>query len=541
MCTFHVSHHQFAENIQCQLNPNRKTTVWDYYSIFHLFLQVSVSEQFSAASESMKIARRLFADGQTFVDSITSVTSAEAFSSYRSMDQLDANFIYAICELPLTYNRTAYTHILQEFGTHIITKVRLGNITVKRTSFPQTTVLSEALKTSQTQGVEVFSIGSPSSERMTSEHQVSALQLHAAMDSVVRKSKTTKQESGNPAVMVNKIEEPIGFTLREIAYFVTKDRISAANLGQFCQHLSDNDAAVQQVKMGLVTALTNYAQEMAAKHSPPLSTRPTIEPTTPSPPKTTTTAPRISLPTFPTVLAPDRSMNWPKGTYGLLEPMSGCPNAKWRRGFRSHDSEDSHNRNNWELGLDRLTTSKFDRESIQLNFCVKTQSSPREEPDWPEGSYCLFKKGSCPAGFYSSYIDHDDEDSRNRNLASGVLPDGFYSHDTRYYFCCRNDGEPETPIPLPTAKPFFLLRQGTTCQEVEDMDVQSLWLFSDCEDRLLGGCRLSNPDVPHPGVLTVDGDFIWHFCYYSPEPVPLRLANSFMRDFSQTLFDYRNF
>ena len=40
---------------------------------------------------------------------------------------------------------------------------------------------------------------------------------------------------------------------------------------------------------------------------------------------------------------------------------------------------------------------------------------------------------------FTGYLHWDDEDTRNANKLSGVLPDGSYGRNTDIYFCCRND------------------------------------------------------------------------------------------------------
>ncbi|OQV21954.1 hypothetical protein BV898_04165 [Hypsibius exemplaris] len=442
-----------------------------------------VEKQFGAASTSSKTVRRLLADGQAFIDSFTTNLSTEASANYRAMDRLDPNFIHALCELPIPYERAAYTHILREFGTHIITKVRMGSTTVERTQFPQATVLREALSTITAGGLGMRSSHDP----QTTEHTLSTLQLHTAMDTVVRRSRIFKRGGIKPVVMVNKTDSPVGFTLRELPYFVTHERILAANIvGAPCHHLAQHSGTLDSIKTGLERALLEYAAEVAAEY-------------TPGPPPAT----------------PDRSKVWPSGTYGLLEPTAGCPSGpQWKRGQRTHDSENYNTKNNWNREFSALTRSSLSRD-IRLNFCTKTQTSPAEEPEWPTGSYCLFRKNDCPSGFQTSYVDHDDEDFWNGNLVNGVLPDGLYLHDTRYYFCCRKDGAPREPIELPTEKPFFLLRESMkTCQLVLGMSVTEHFLHMDCEDH--GGCRLSSSDESHPGFVTDQLDWQWQFCYYQP-------------------------
>ena len=72
-------------------------------------------------------------------------------------------------------------------------------------------------------------------------------------------------------------------------------------------------------------------------------------------------------------------LTWPKGTYGLPMPKSGCPkgsNFQWHAGYRSHGTED--------------TRQKF-------GMKAKDTASDYNLP-WPGGPYCILKKGKCPEG-----------------------------------------------------------------------------------------------------------------------------------------------
>ena len=69
----------------------------------------------------------------------------------------------------------------------------------------------------------------------------------------------------------------------------------------------------------------------------------------------------------------------------------------------------------------------------------------------------------------SKLFDDMDDASKNVNTFEGTLPDGVFDNDTKLYYCCRSDGSVDTPIRLPTAKPFQLLNGADTmsCQQVE--------------------------------------------------------------------------
>merc|ERR1712198_744623 len=107
---------------------------------------------------------------------------------------------------------------------------------------------------------------------------------------------------------------------------------------------------------------------------------------------------------------------------------------------------------------------------MQHEFCMKTTSNVDDYTwTWPAGSYCIYKKGSCPADFTSGYIYWDDEDDNNGNSYSGTRPDGSYGSNTKIEFCCREDGIIDNAIFLPTANSFYLLARFQHCRRVNGM------------------------------------------------------------------------
>ena len=112
-------------------------------------------------------------------------------------------------------------------------------------------------------------------------------------------------------------------------------------------------------------------------------------------------------------------------------------------------------------------------------------------------------------GFREGWIKWDDEDTKNDNFASGVLPDGTYSKDTVIHFCCRSDGSAETPIELPMREPFFLLKYSSSCQAVLGMRVTEEWIFWDCEDR--ENKNSFDGEIPQSFIAK---DIRLYFCYY---------------------------
>lgn len=404
------------------------------------------------------------------VDTITVNATSEILLNYRMMQILDPHFIHALCELPTIYNPTSFVSFLKEFGTHIIVKIRFGHIFFERT----------------------YPAARPAQKQLTeTDNDIPRQFLSNSPDfSVMRRQ-----------ILANKSSTPVLLTLRSISYFITKSRIAAPTLPLECREIFSNETSLENLRKFLDRALLAYADEFKESTEATSSTMPSSA---------------VELLSSTATESSKQLTGWPSGTYGLLEAADGCPIGQWRKGQRFQDLEDHGNQNSWSSGFQQKTASLFTTEGVRLNFCVKTTAFEGEEPrEWPPGAYCLFKKGSCPNGFSASHVDHDDENTNNGNWERGILPDGFYTVNTRYFFCCRMDGDPHDPIQLPTDTPFILLRAGfQSCQKVTDMDAEPLWLFTDCED-FIGGCRLSVYGVAHPGITSVHGDWQWNFCYYS--------------------------
>ena len=93
-------------------------------------------------------------------------------------------------------------------------------------------------------------------------------------------------------------------------------------------------------------------------------------------------------------------LTWPKGTYGLPMPKSGCPkesNFSWHEGYRKHDTEDVRADNKWSSPFD--LAGKYNRNEMTQKFCMKTKVTTSDyDLPWPRGKYCILKKGECPEG-----------------------------------------------------------------------------------------------------------------------------------------------
>lgn len=206
------------------------------------------------------------------------------------------------------------------------------------------------------------------------------------------------------------------------------------------------------------------------------------------------------------------AVTWPRGTYGLPKPLSGCPSGHgkfpWHSGWRYHDTEDRNSNNHWSNPYHLAGYHRSN--NMAQHFCFKTVYRTAGSRPWPRGQYCVFKKGNCPPGFRVGWIKWDDEDSNNRNRYGGSIPDGSYNHNTVMYYCCRTDGFATNKIHLPTDRPFVLFKSNShQCQAVHRMRTREEYFYWDTED--------SNPSNASGGSKpwsSVGRNIRIDYCYY---------------------------
>ncbi|XP_055889228.1 uncharacterized protein LOC106077171 isoform X1 [Biomphalaria glabrata] len=191
-------------------------------------------------------------------------------------------------------------------------------------------------------------------------------------------------------------------------------------------------------------------------------------------------------------------IQWPRGTFALLKSYSGCPTnpikpQKWLEEYKRFHTESSSSLNlnsfskNGHLALPINSTQGKDH-FMTLHYCVKNTST-NEEPIWPKGSYCINRYDSCLVNFTEGRFTFDEEDTNHKSSSSFITSDSL-SHNA-LYFCCRNDGDPRDPIPLPVFTPFFLYRFGGRCQSVLGMSYKEEFVYIDTENGNNGDTKQS--------------------------------------------------
>lgn len=210
------------------------------------------------------------------------------------------------------------------------------------------------------------------------------------------------------------------------------------------------------------------------------------------------------------------SSTWPAGTYALPMADSGCPEGSgfnWYTGHRTEELERDQNENKHSPSIHLRT--EIGKPEIKRYFCVKNSTKADEgKPKWPNGKYCIYKKGDfCPQGFHKGSVLWDDDNANNGfnlNSKGGELPSGLYNQDTKIYFCCMTTGSVEKRVSLPVNKPFYLLAfESTTCQEVRGAVYALEYVVFDTENS-------NNQDArayPYPYGANLRQPTIY-YCYY---------------------------
>ena len=207
---------------------------------------------------------------------------------------------------------------------------------------------------------------------------------------------------------------------------------------------------------------------------------------------------------------------WPAGNYALLKPESGCPaDLAFYEGdtgyFRLHTESstmlpDNGFSENSHLSQPVLTSYSVNT-FMTFRFCVA--NGVYNSGVWPNGRYCIHKKGGCPGGFNSGYISFKTEAWGNLDSFGGNTPEGG---PTRMHFCCMTTGDPTAAIVLPTAHPFYLYQYDGRCQKVKGMKAREEYVQVHTETGSSGTSY-------HPYLPTVSAGHLvrLELCYYTKQ------------------------
>ena len=204
------------------------------------------------------------------------------------------------------------------------------------------------------------------------------------------------------------------------------------------------------------------------------------------------------------------TQDFPGGSYALPQPKSGCPESWMTTGVRIHQN-----------GGDNSVSSRYDVSGaisgagVEQKFCVVTNS--KNEDSWPAGSYCIYRVGgTCPGNFRQGFVQYDDKRGLT-NSVSGDLPDGVFGENTRFEYCCRDNGFTSVPMYLPNRKPFVLIKNGKLCQQVRGMHVydQHYTIDNSHDDGIAG----YGGDDEDDHTSKSGNNFTTELCYYKPATV----------------------
>ncbi|XP_041452750.1 uncharacterized protein LOC121405848 [Lytechinus variegatus] len=433
------------------------------------------SVAFSASARYEQITNRMSTEQSVFygTQTITNNGNARYQTELASPDAyaLENGFVADACNLPRSYDYNTYMSFLDSWGTHVVIEVDLGVRSGTNYEESRSTFVEYASK-----HVGASLSASGSYKGFSASLTVDMETFNSGMQSGDTFGSTFTSYTVGSTTM----NEPIKLTLLGM-HEVFDDKYWTLLSTYISTGHCNSAFHATSVRVNLVEAMKNYAD-------------------------------------YKSVLArtPDDAVKiplvWPDGTYGLPKPVTGCP-LGWHDGYRYHDTEDDDSNNYWSSPLHLYGWRRSN--NMRNYFCMKTTSA---DPSglgwaWPAGSYCIYKRGSCPRGFTEGSIYWDDEDDDNENSVSGVRPDGDYNSNTRIYFCCRSDGYTHHPIFLPTDNNFMLFPLYSSCQLVNGMSVSNEYFHWDNED---GNNQDSQTGMhPYEGVYGGNHNIKLHFCYYS--------------------------
>ncbi|VDI37675.1 Hypothetical predicted protein, partial [Mytilus galloprovincialis] len=179
-----------------------------------------------------------------------------------------------------------------------------------------------------------------------------------------------------------------------------------------------------------------------------------------------------------------KSTQWPEGTYALHSSMFGCPESSefgWSTGYINLTLFDNSRNFIWNdddpYTFEPHILGPYTEHAMQMNFCVMESNvtvfddDSRVNRTWPTGNYCIYRTGvKCPVGF-----DEGSLTIRGYNYSlGGKLPyiklDS--TSDFALVYCCREDGNVNQSVHLPSEFPFILYLGPSSikCQEIDKMD-----------------------------------------------------------------------
>ncbi|XP_076438521.1 uncharacterized protein LOC143277529 [Babylonia areolata] len=436
----------------------------------------SLSPRFLRTQNETNVDHKVFQD-EELVCNLGHVRFVDELSDWLNVTVTDS-FASSVCHLPETYSQGAYMAFLDHWGTHITREVDIGTKVIHRSQTSLAEFVRHVMKAS---GADVSLGGFYMGFAASLGIDIDKFQSSDSFNQSFGSHHETLQVGSEAMPEPIKVDLVSIDTALQSKFWDVGDSFTSRGL-------CDVNTKIDVIAANLRQALTEYA---AFKMARP--------------------------PTDPPLVVP---LTWPRGTYGLPRPVSGCPGGRvtWYEGFRYFDNGYVFGKNVINSNL-HLSGSWPVKDDIQMEFCMKGDRVLSEfDVDWPAGDYCLFKYGTCPTGFQQGFVQWDDGNVKNHDRLGGTVPDGVYDTNTKIEFCCRNDGLPTHPLYLPIDRPFYLFRHVRGCQHVHNMtmheevvqwDEAFNWFFFGYKDaERIGGSHPFDDG---------DGDnHRLHFCFYSP-------------------------
>ncbi|KAK3747350.1 hypothetical protein RRG08_059592, partial [Elysia crispata] len=305
--------------------------------------------RFEQAREQTTNERKVFQDDQLTCN-LGRVRFAEELTHAYSFGVTE-NFAAAVCKLPSFYDKHKYMTFLDDWGTHVTVEVELGFKNITRHESSLTQFVEHVTQTSR---VDVSAGGSYMGFGASLEVNFEDFQGSSNFQTQFGSYQTTLT-TGSPA-----LPEPIGLSVQPIDKVLRS--VYWQNTTLFTEHhvcMTSDLASLSSVRRNMARAIADYAVYKMA-----------------------------SMPTDPELRIP---VTWPRGTYGLYMPRTGCPRSTfpWHQGWLYQDVEDIGASNVFSDTL-HLYGQFTDNDNIETHYCIKGEAQATEfDLDWPKGDYCI--------------------------------------------------------------------------------------------------------------------------------------------------------
>ncbi|PVD27599.1 hypothetical protein C0Q70_12763 [Pomacea canaliculata] len=483
----------------------------------------TLSPRFADTQNETALTRRVFRDEQT-VCNLGNARFAEELAEWLNISITD-NFAAAACRLPEVYSRDIYMDFLDDWGTHMTMEVDLGTRVIQRS---ETSMLEFVHLVERTSGEDLRVGGSYLGFGASLEVNFPSFTARDVADLTFGNYVATLR-LGSQAK-----PEPISIKIASIDHALDPRywwRLPEMTAHGLCNATFDPNVTATNLRR----ALSDYAAYKMALE---------------------VTDPPLRIP-----------LSWPRGTYGLMKAVSGCPTTEESRGLRagvtrtqrilSHrtkflrpfilqimkQKDDECHRcpsatipncgDVSEVGWGHVSDGEYGfcysgiwvtDGNLRLEFCIKGTDQVSEwDVDWPAGDYCILKYKTCPAGFKDGFIQFNDQDILQTTrrevpcLMACTTATPRSSSAADHSASRRNDASPTVtqPLYLPPSIPFFLVRYSGGCPFVHNMAVreETVWW-----DEAINTVFSPSPRQggAHPFDDGDSSNHRLHFCYYSP-------------------------